>query len=257
MIKNIKFTKNISKLVGQTNGEYELIKDGDKVLIGLSGGKDSFVLLHMLQRMQRIVPFKFEFAAITIDSMTGVDYSPLKHHCEKYGIEYILYQTPIFDILKEKKRENSSACGFCARMRRGAFYSKALELGYNKIALGHHLDDSVETFFMGFFYNGIMRAMPPSYKAYNGIEVIRPLIRVREKQIKYMVEQNNFPIIDAEGSCLAIQDGGAKQPFVREKMKNFLKDLEAENRDIFTIMEAGFKNISPETFFDKRFFDEV
>jgi tRNA(Ile)-lysidine synthase TilS/MesJ len=97
--------------------------------------------------------------------------------------------------------------------------------------------------------------MPPSYKAYNSIEVIRPLIRVREKQIKYMVSQNNFPIIDAEGSCLAIKEGDTKQPFVREKIKNFLKGLEDENRDVFTIMEAGFKNISPETFLDKRFFD--
>ena len=256
MVKNFHYSKRINKLVGKANAEYSLITEGDRVLIGLSGGKDSFVLLHMLDRMKKIAPFDFEFTAITIDSMTGIDYSVLKDHCDKFGIEYIRYETPIFDILKEKKRENSSACGFCARMRRGAFYSKALELGYNKIALGHHLDDAIETFFMGFFYNGMMRSMPPKYKAYNGIEVIRPLILVRERYIQYMSDENKFPIIDAEGSCLAIQEGDKKQPFVREKIKGFLKDLELEYKDVFTSMEAGFKNISPETFLDRKFLDE-
>lgn len=247
----IYYSKKVLKLVGRANGEFELIGEGDRVLVGLSGGKDSFVLLHALKRMQEIAPFNFEMTAITIDAMTGIDYSVLEEYCSSYSIPYIRYETPIFEIIKEKKRENSSACGFCARMRRGAIYSKALEEGYNKIALGHHLDDSVETFFMGLFYNGMMRAMPPKYSAYNGIEVIRPLIKVREKQIIGMVNKNSFPIIDGESSCLAIQEGDKKQPYVRLKMKEFLKGLEEENRDIFTSMEAGFKNISIDTFFMK------
>jgi tRNA 2-thiocytidine biosynthesis protein TtcA len=252
----IEYSKKILKFVGRANGDYNLFKEGDRILVGLSGGKDSFVLLHTLHRVSQIAPFDFEVAAITIDSMTGIDYSPLAEHCEKYGIKHIWYKTPIMDILKEKKRDNSSACGFCARMRRGSLYSKAIELGYNKIALGHHFDDAVETFFMGLFYNGMMRSMPPKYKAYNGIEVIRPLIRVREKFIIGMANRNNFPIIDGEGSCLAVKEGDKKQPYVREETRELLKELEGRYEKLFVSLEAGFKNLYPETFLDKKFLDE-
>ncbi|MEO1941435.1 MAG: ATP-binding protein, partial [Campylobacterales bacterium] len=174
LLKGLYFSKKVVKFAGRANGEYQLIQPGDRVLIGLSGGKDSFVLLHILNRMRLIAPFHFEILAITIDPGTGVDYSPLENHCRDYQIPYLRYKTPILEIIREKRRKNSSICGFCARLRRGALYSKALELGFNKIALGHHLDDAVETFFLGLFYNGIMKGMPPKYRAYNGIEVIRP-----------------------------------------------------------------------------------
>jgi len=252
-IKDIYFSKKITKFVGRVQGEFELIKSGDKILVGFSGGKDSFVLLHVLKRMQLIAPFSFELAAITIDSMTGIDYSPLKKWCEKFDIEYIWYKTPIFEILEEKKRPGSSPCSFCARMRRGALYTKAIELGFNKIALGHHFDDAVETFFMGLFYNGIMRSMPPIYKAYNNLEVIRPLIKVREKWIEYMASKNNFPIISGEESCLAYKASDGKEPYVREKIKNFLAKLEKEEPKIFQRIENAFSHIDCDTFFMKEF----
>ena len=252
-IKDIYFSKKVTKFVGRVQGEFELIKAGDRVLVGLSGGKDSFVLLHTLKRMQLIAPFSFELAAITIDSMTGIDYSPLQKWCEKFDIEYIWYKTPIFEILEEKKRPGSSPCSFCARMRRGAFYTKAIELGFNKIALGHHFDDAVETFFMGLFYNGIMRSMPPKYKAYNNLEVIRPLIKVREKWIEFMASKNNFPIISGEESCLAFKASDGKEPYAREKVKKFLEELESEEPKIFQRMENAFSHIDCDTFFMKGF----
>jgi len=252
-VKDIWFSKKVTKFAGRVQGEFELIKPDDRVLVGLSGGKDSFVLLHVLKRMQLIAPFKFELAALTIDSMTGIDYSPLKKWCKKFNIEYILYKTPIFDILEEKKRPGSSPCSFCARMRRGAFYTKAIELGFNKIALGHHFDDAVETFFMGLFYNGIMRSMPPIYKAYNDLEVIRPLIKVREKWIEYMASKNNFPIISGEESCLAFKASDGKEPYAREKVKNFLANLEKEEPKIFQRIENAFSHIDCDTFFMKGF----
>ena len=257
MKTDIEYSKKLLKYVGRANGDYKLFGEGDRILVGLSGGKDSFALLHTLNRISQIAPFNFEITAITIDAMTGIDYSPLSEHCEKYGIKHIWYKTPIMEIIEDKKRDNSSACGFCARMRRGSLYSKAIELGYNKIALGHHFDDAVETFFMGLFYNGMMRSMPPKYKAYNGIEVIRPMIRVREKQIIGMMDKNNFPIIDGESSCIAFQEGGEKQPYVREKTREFLKNLEKEYDRLYVSFEAGFKNLYPETFLDKRFIDEI
>ena len=251
-LKEIFFSKKVVKFVGRANGEFNLIKEGDRVLVAFSGGKDSFVLLHVLKRMQLIAPFKFDLLAITIDAGTGIDYSPLKEYCKKYNIDYMIYETPILDILKEKKRPGSSACGFCARMRRGALYSKAIEMGFNKIALGHHFDDAVETFFMSMFYNGMMRSMPPKYKAYNGIEVIRPLIKVREKWIKYMSEENNFPIIDGEESCLALKDEDGKIPYTREKIKKWLKNLEEEEPKIFQRFESAFENIDCDSFFMKK-----
>ncbi|EDM24063.1 tRNA 2-thiocytidine(32) synthetase TtcA [Caminibacter mediatlanticus TB-2] len=253
-IKDIFFSKKVTKFVGRVQGEFELIKENDKVLIALSGGKDSFVLLHVLKRMQLIAPFKFDLAAITIDAGTGIDYSPLKKWCDSFGIEYILYKTPILEIMNEKKRPGSSPCGFCARMRRGALYSKAKELGFNKLALGHHFDDAVETFFMSMFYNGMMKSMPPKYKANSGIEVIRPMIKVREKWIEYMVSKNNFPIINGEESCLALKDSeGVKIPYAREKVKNWLKKMEEEEPKFFQRMESAFENIECHTFFMKEF----
>jgi tRNA 2-thiocytidine biosynthesis protein TtcA len=252
----IEYSKKILKFVGRANGDYNLFSEGDRILVGLSGGKDSYVLLHTLNRIREIAPFDFKLTAITIDSMTGIDYSLIAKHCEEHGIEHIWYKTPIMDILKENKRKNSSACGFCARMRRGSLYSKALELRYNKIALGHHFDDAVETFFMGLFYNGMMRSMPPKYKAYNGIEVIRPLIRVREKYILGMASRNNFPIISGEKSCLAIKEGGEKQPYVREQTREFLKELEKKYDRLYVSFEAAFKNLYPETFLDKKFLED-
>ncbi|MRJ07131.1 MAG: tRNA 2-thiocytidine(32) synthetase TtcA [Epsilonproteobacteria bacterium] len=248
-LEGIFFSKKVVKFAGRTNGKYDLIREGDRILVGVSGGKDSFVLLHILNRMRLIAPFKFEILAITIDAGTGIDYTPLQLHCKKYNIPYLRYETPILEIIREKKREGSSICGFCARLRRGALYTKAKELGFNKIALGHHFDDAVETFFMGLFYNGIMKSMPPKYTAYNGIEVIRPLIKVREKWIEYMAQQNNFPIIDGESSCLAYLEGGEKTPYARKKIKEWVRQLEEENPQLFQRLESGFENIQCDTFF--------
>ncbi len=255
LIKNVFFSKKVVKFVGRVQGEYELIKEGDRVLIGMSGGKDSFVLASVLKRMQLIAPFKFELKAITIDPGVGIDYSLVKKWCDSIELDYEIYSTPILEIMNEKKRPGSSPCGFCARMRRGALYTRAKELGFNKLALGHHFDDAVETFFMSMFYNGMMKSMPPKYRAYNKIEVIRPMIKVREKWIEYMAENNDFPIVDGEASCLALKDSeGVKKPYVREKIKNWLRELEEENPKLFQRLESAFSNIECDTFFMKKKF---
>ena len=254
LIKEIFFSKKVTKFVGRAQGQYELIKPGDRVFVGLSGGKDSFVLLSVLKRMQLIAPFSFELKAVTIDAGVGIDYLPLKRWCERYGIDYEIYSTPILEIMNEKKRPGSSPCGFCARMRRGALYSRAKELGFNKLALGHHFDDAVETFFMSMFYNGMMKSMPPIYTAKNGIKVIRPMIKVREKWIEYMANNNNFPIIDSKASCLALKDSeGVKSPYARAKIKKWLRELEDEEPKLFQRLESAFENIECHTFLKKEF----
>lgn len=256
----LEVSKKITKLVGQTNAKYELIKEGDRVLIGFSGGKDSLTLIHTLKRMQRHAPFDFEFKAVTITYGMGEDVQFLADHCKEHGIDHEIVDTNIFDISVEKVRKNSSLCSLISRMRRGYLYTYALENGFNKLALGHHLDDSMESFFMNFFYNGAMRAMPPVYKADNGLMVIRPLIMCRERQLRAFAEDNEANVIGDEG-CPGMrldeeQRKYMKMPHARANTKELLVKLEKENPKLFISMKAAFENFHTNTFFDKDYLDE-
>ena len=244
----LEISKKISTLVGRTNAQYKLIEDGDKILVGFSGGKDSLTLIHTLKRMQTKAPFKFEFKAVTITYGMGEEVEFLANHCKKYNIEHEIINTKIFDISKEKIRKNSSFCSFVSRMRRGYLYTYALDGGYNKLALGHHLDDAMESFFMNLFYNGSMRSMPPIYKAENGLMVIRPLIMCRERQLRAFAEKNCIDVIGDE-SCPAMRVD-IKMPHTREKTKKLLAKLEEENPQIFISMKSAFSNFHINTFFN-------
>ena len=133
MENKIEISKKILKITGSTNAEFGLIKEGDRVLLGLSGGKDSILLATLLARLKKYAPFDFEFKALTVDYGRGGEYEYIFEYCEKLGIPYELYRTDIYKILEENRREGSVYCSFCSRMRRGALYSKALEGGFNKI----------------------------------------------------------------------------------------------------------------------------
>lgn len=245
----VKISKKLLKVAGRVNGEYQLIGEGDRVLLGLSGGKDSLTLLHILNHMRRHAPFKFEFEAITIGYGMGESLNFLTKHCNEYDIKHTIYQTETFDIAKSKIRKNSSFCSFFSRMRRGALYTYARENGFNKLALAHHLDDAIESFFMNSFYNGTMRSMPPIYRAQNSLLVIRPLIFARERQMEGFVKDNNLTAIGDE-ACPAMRFD-VKMPYAREKMKNLLRDLEREYPDMFVSMKSAFSNIQESTFFQK------
>ncbi|MEA3383989.1 MAG: ATP-binding protein [Campylobacterota bacterium] len=249
----LELSKKITTLVGRTNATYDLIKDGDKILVGFSGGKDSLTLIHALKRMQSKAPFKFEFKAVTITYGMGEQVQFLADHCKKYDIEHEIIDTEIFDISKEKIRKNSSFCSFVSRMRRGYLYTHALDNGYNKLALGHHLDDAMESFFMNFFYNGSMRSMPPIYKAQNGLMVIRPLIFCRERQL-YAFAQTNCVDVIGDESCPAMRMD-IKMPHARANTKELLAKLEEQNPQIFISMKAAFSNFHPNTFFNKEDLD--
>ena len=236
------------KQLGRTNGNFNLIEEGDKILVGLSGGKDSLTLIHALKEQQRRAPFDFEFIAVTIGYGMGENFDYMAKHCAEYGIAYEAIDTKIYETAQDKIRKNSSFCSFFSRMRRGSLYSAAERLGCNKLALGHHLDDAVESFFMNMIYNGQMRALSPMYKAGNGLVVIRPLIQMRERQLLAFVQDNNIEAIGDE-ACPSMRFD-VKMPYARAEMKEMLKGMEAKYPDIFTSINASFSNISDESFFD-------
>ena len=236
------------KQLGRTNGNFKLIEEGDKILVGLSGGKDSLTLIHALKEQQRRAPFDFEFIAVTVSYGMGENFDYLAKHCETYGITHVVHDTKIYETAQEKIRKNSSFCSFFSRMRRGSLYSAAEKYGCNKVALGHHLDDAVESFFMNMIYNGQMRALSPIYRAGNGLVVIRPLIQMRERQLRAFAEENSLEAIGDE-ACPSMRFD-VKMPYARAEMKEMLKGMEAKYPDIFTSINASFSNISDESFFD-------
>ncbi len=245
--KQIEISKKILRQVGKTNFNFNLINNDDKIVLGLSGGKDSLMLAHILKRTQKHAPFKFEFLAVTVDYGMGENFDDLIAHTKYYDIPHQIYKTEIFDIATEKIRENSSYCSFFSRMRRGALYSATTKFGFNKLALGHHLDDAVESFFMNMFYNSTMRGFPPKYKSGNGIEVIRPLIQVRERQLSDGALKNNFPLI-GDDACPSMKFK-IKMPHVRADMKTMLADLEYKFPNMFQSINRAFSNFHFDSFF--------
>ena len=248
-MSKIVISKKLLRVAGKTNVEFRLIGEGDRVLVGLSGGKDSLALVHILKHIQKHAPFRFEFEACTIKyGMPDENYQYLVEHCKEYGIKHTIYETNIFEISQDTIRENSSFCSYFSRMRRGALYTYASEHGFNKVALGHHLDDTVESFFMNMFYNGTLRAMAPIYKTDRGFHLIRPLIQVREKQLRAFVDENSLQPIGDEACPAMLKD--VKMPHARANMKIWLENLEKENKNIFKMIKASFKHIHDDTLFD-------
>lgn len=247
----VKLSKKLTSAVSKTVIKYGLIKPGDKIAVGLSGGKDSFTLLHLINRIQKISPFDFELLAVTVDYTENSDYSPIEHHLKEHGIDYHIERTNILKRSEETIRKNSSFCSYFSRMRRGFLYAACKKNGCNKLALGHHLDDAAESFFMNMFNNGKLRSMAPIYRTNDGaLEVIRPMIQIREHKTRECAKENNFPILDEV--CPAFLKP-TKPPVERENIKQLLKTLESERKDLFDKLRTSFSNIQPESFADLKY----
>jgi tRNA(Ile)-lysidine synthetase-like protein len=241
-------SKKIMRQLGRTNAAFDLIEEGDRVLVALSGGKDSMTMLHAMREQQRRAPFDFELLAVTVSYGMGEDFSYLSEHCRAHGIEHVVHETNTYEVAQEKIRKNSSFCSFFSRMRRGYLYTAAKEHGCNKIALGHHLDDAAESFFMNFTYNGHLRSLAPKYRAENGLVVIRPLIQLRERQLAACAIENGWHTIGDE-ACPAMRFD-VKMPHARAEMKTLLHELEATHPKLFVSLNAAFGHISEDSFFD-------
>lgn len=198
--------------------KYEMIRPGDRIAVGLSGGKDSTALLVAMKRFQYFSPVPFELEGITLDmGFGGMDFEPLVQLCADLDIPYTIKKTQIGPIVFEARQEKNP-CALCARMKRGALHDLAIERGCRKIALGHHADDAIETFFLSLFYEGRINTFSPvTYLDRKDITLIRPLIFVKEKDIIYNPEIKELPVI--KSTCPA--DGHTK----REDMKDMMKEL--------------------------------
>lgn len=242
----VDLSKKLLRQTGRANARYNLIGEGDRVLLGLSGGKDSLALAHVLAHMKKVAPFYFDFKAVSVSYGMGEDYSSLHNHCEKYGISHEVIDSNVYKVAGEKIRKNSSFCSFFSRMRRGILYTHALENGFNKLALAHHLDDAAESFFMNFMYNGALRSLAPKYTAQNGLVVIRPFIHVRERQLRDNAIHNKLTVIGDE-ACPAMRFD-IKMPHARASTKEMLAKLEVEQPKLFVSLKAAFENIHTSSF---------
>ena len=205
--------------------DYNMIEDGDRIAVGISGGKDSLTLLEVLSEMRIFYPKKYEIVAITVDmGFKGQDYSEVEEFCRRLGIKYIIERTDIAKIIFDIRKE-PNPCSLCAKMRRGSLHSAAVEAGCNKVALGHHYDDAVETFMMNLFFEGRLGCFSPvTYLSNRNIKLIRPLIYAQEKDVQYFTRRQNLPVIKS----LCPEDHATE----RENMKNFLLGLEKENKGL-------------------------
>lgn len=206
--------------------EYDMIQSGDKIAVGVSGGKDSLTLLCALAKLKRILPIKYELVAVTIDmGMPESDFSKIGELCAELEIPYHVIDTQIYEIIFNVRKEKNP-CALCARMRRGALHDAIKELGFNKLALGHHYDDVIETFMLNLFFEGRIGAFRPvTYLSRKDITMIRPLIYAQEKYIKAFANGACLPVTEVK--CPA--DGNTE----RAKMKEYLALFDREHRGLY------------------------
>ncbi len=207
--------------------DYKMIENGDRIAVGVSGGKDSVMLLKALCDLKRFYPKDFQIVAITLDmrfdNQDG-DFTPIQQLCDEYGIEYVVKKTDLYEIIFNIRKEESP-CSLCARMRRGILHDTAKELGCNKIALGHHLDDAAETFMMNLLIESRIGCFAPvTYLSRRDITMIRPLVYVRETAVEQAVERLNLPIV--ESKC------PVNEKTKREDAKILLQRLSEEYGDV-------------------------
>ena len=241
-----KLFKRIKSAVGRAIGDFNLISEGDRIAVAVSGGKDSYTLLHILEELRRRAPVKYKLMAINIDSgYPGFRADIIAEHLQEHGFRHHMEKTDHFGIISAKRRPGSSYCSICARLKRGALYSLAQEHGCNKLALGHHLDDFIETLLLNQFFVGSLKAMSASMLADNGVTtVIRPLVYVEERDIINFSRTNRFPVV----CCCCPVCGKADQQ--RKRMKSLLAELEKDNPTIKRSLLKALANVHPRHLLD-------
>ncbi|CAJ0822421.1 tRNA 2-thiocytidine(32) synthetase TtcA [Ralstonia flaminis] len=240
----------LQSAVGRAIGDFKMIEDGDTILVCLSGGKDSYTMLSILMALQKRAPVNFKLIAMNLDQkQPGFPEDVLPTYLKKTGVEYVIVEADTYSIVKEKVPEGKTTCSLCSRLRRGVIYRTAKELCANKIALGHHRDDIVNTFFLNMFFGGKMKAMPPKLATDNGDHiVIRPLAYCAEKDIASYARAMEFPIIPCN-LC------GSQENLQRKKVKEMLLEWERQTPGRIDNIFASLQNVVPSHLADTDLFD--
>ncbi|MBI5445206.1 MAG: tRNA 2-thiocytidine(32) synthetase TtcA [Deltaproteobacteria bacterium] len=231
--------KRILRRAGRAISHFDMIREGDRVLVALSGGKDSWTLLYALELLRRRAPVSFELAAVTVHpGFPAFRTEPVQAYCSGVGFRHWVEPSQIYEIVEAKRDPGSSYCAFCSRLRRGILYGIASREGYTKIALGHHADDLIETLLLSQFFTGEIKSMPPVLRADDGRNVIiRPLCYVFEEEIRAFAQAKDFPVV-----CCGCPVCGVEEQ-QRKNVKRLLADLEAEHPGIKANMLASLGRV--------------
>ena len=242
--------KNLRRDVGRAIADFNMIEDGDLIMVCLSGGKDSYAMLDILLNLQKSAPVRFELIAVNLDQkQPGFPEEVLPEYLSALDIEYHIIEKDTYSIVKEKVPEGKTTCGLCSRLRRGILYNFAEEHGVTKIALGHHRDDLLETLFLNMFYGGKLKSMPPVLHSDDGRNtVIRPLAYSREKDIARYASLREFPIIPCN-LC------GSQKNLQRQVIKDMLQQWDKQQPGRIENIFAAVQNIAPSQLADTRLFD--
>jgi tRNA 2-thiocytidine biosynthesis protein TtcA len=245
-----KLEKKLCRLVGQAIGDFGMIDDGDKVMVCVSGGKDSYAMLDILMKLRERAPINFEIIAVNLDQkQPNFPAEVLPNYLKSLGVQYHIEEQDTYSIVKRVIPEGKTTCGLCSRLRRGILYRVADELGATKIALGHHRDDILETLMLNMFYAGKLKGMPPKLRSDDGKHiVIRPLAYVPEKLLERYAADMNFPIIPCD-LC------GSQPNLQRQVMKEMLREWETKHPGRVENLFRSMHHIVPSHLMDSEAFD--
>ena len=232
---------------GRAIADFRMIEHGDKILVGVSGGKDSFTLLYLLQQLQAAAPIDFSLVACNLDQgHPGFPAGKLEGYLRSTGVEVVMLKEDTYSIVKRLVPEGKTACSVCSRLRRGILYKTAEALRCSKIALGHHRDDLIESLLMSMLFSGKIRSMPPRLTSDDGRNVvIRPLCYAAEADIALFAEERKFPIIPCD-LC------GSQENLQRKRVKALLTQLEAQHPGVRNSLLGAMGNVMPEHLLDPR-----
>ena len=245
-----KLAKKLCRLMGQAIADFQMIEDQDRVMVCLSGGKDSYAMLDILMKLRARAPIQFELIAVNLDQkQPGFPEQVLPTYLRKLGIPFHIEEQDTYSIVKRVVPEGKTTCGVCSRLRRGILYRVADEIGATKIALGHHREDILETLLLNMFYGGKLKAMPPKLRSDDGKHiVIRPLAYVPEKYLERYALQQDFPIIPCN-LC------GSQENLQRNAMKALLKDWEKQHPGRVASIFRAVTQVVPSHLLDSKLFD--
>ncbi len=237
--------RSLARRMMRTVEEHTLIAPGDHILVAVSGGKDSYALATLLHRAVARAPFSFRITAVHVDQgQPGYDGKPLEAWLQQQGMPFEIIREDTYSVVLDKTPEGGTYCAVCSRLRRGILYSAAQRLGCNKIALGHHLDDALETFLMNLFFAGKLQAMPAVYRTDDDrFDVIRPLVDVPEQMLRDFSDAMAFPILPCN-LC------GSQEGLQRDQMKALLDRLQQSHPQLRTVMGGALKNVRPSHLLD-------